>query len=164
MLGPTLVFGLCWKKQMSQTIMLDKRSCYLSHCKHLWNKKQGTLNLSVQKYGEKTFIFSIIYKFVLPICFFNHLLFTKGGATCKQVFLIRSVNNIDLCMLTTVMERKNLKICLSSKKAEAVSPPIKVFHFITLLFPKTIFFFLLRDNFGQLAKLIIIIYSVKGKQ
>lgn len=43
--------------------------------------------------------------FFQTICPKSAQLFTKEKTTCKQVFLIRSVNNIDLCMLTIVTEK-----------------------------------------------------------
>lgn len=164
MSGPTLAFSFSWKKETSESLMLDKKCCSLSHYKHLWDEKQGRFKSCIHKYREKTFIFHIIYKyasdlFFQTICPKSAKLFTKKLTTWKQVFLITSVNNIDLCMLHSVIDRKFQKsVC--HQKFVAISPLLKYF---TTLFLSNILFSI-RVSFGQLEKLItIIIHSTKEK-
>lgn len=55
-LRPTLVFDFSWKKQTSQALMLDKKCCYLSHCKHLWNMKEHSNQLITSTEKRHSFL------------------------------------------------------------------------------------------------------------
>lgn len=137
MSGSTLTFGFSWKKETSQPLMLHKRCCSLSHCKHLWDEKQGRFKSCVHKYREKTFIFHIIYKSVLLICSFKPSVLNQRNYLAKKKLLPSRCFSSDQSTILTCacwqLSQKNLKNSLSSNKMLHYLSSIKVFNFTTLL-------------------------------